>query len=101
MMYLIAFCLSFVSIFGRSFQQQNVIYRRRALVLPVSYFLAGSEMLTAAMFVENYLTSSPGTILLLIIAIGTGGGLACLLAMQFHEWLTKRIYKWGGEADVD
>ncbi len=74
--------------------QQNMIYRRRGLMLPTSWFLALAELFTAGLFVENFLTESLLASIVLAFIIGTGGGLGCMLSMNFHSWITKYIYKW-------
>ena len=95
--YLLAFCLSFMSIFMKGFAQQNMIHRRRGLMLPTSWLLATAEMFTAGIFVNNFLQSSLWDSIILAMVIGTGGGLGCILSLDFHGWLTKKLYKWDKE----
>ena len=93
-LYLTAFGLSFCSIFMKGFAQQNMIYRRKALMLPTSWLLGLAELFTAGIFVQNFLTATLWESIILAMVIGTGGGIRCMLSMDFHGWLTKIIYKW-------
>lgn len=94
MLYFTAFCLSFCSIFLKGFSQQNVLYRRKGLILPTSWLLATAELFTAGIFVNNFLTEGLLDSIILALVIGTGGGLGCLFSLDFHRWLSKKIYKW-------
>ena len=92
--YLIGFLMAFLSIFFKAIAQQNVQYRRKLLILPTSYCLSACEMFTAAIFVDNFINADIWSSILLVSCIGTGGGLGCLISLDFHQWLTKKIYKW-------
>jgi len=92
--YTLGFCLSFCAIFMKGFAQQNMIHKRKGLMLPTSWLLSAAEMFTAGIFVNDYIHNSIGDNLLLALVIGTGGGLGCMLSMDFHGWITKKIYKW-------
>jgi hypothetical protein len=92
--YITAFVLSFCAIFMKGFAQQNMIHRRKGLMLPTSWLLATAEMFTAGIFVTNYLESSVSDSIILALVIGTGGGIGCIMSLDFHGWLTKKIYKW-------
>jgi hypothetical protein len=94
MIYLTAFILSFFAIFMKGFAQQNMIHRRKGLMVPTSWFLSLAEMFTAGLFVQNYLTNTIGESILLAVVIGTGGGIGCMYSLDFHGWLTKKIYKY-------
>ena len=68
--YLLAFCLSFFSIFMKAFSQQNVQYKRKALIIPTSWLLAIGEMFTAGIFVNNFLINGwQGSILLALVIL--------------------------------
>ena len=99
MIFIIAFCLSFVSIFLKGFSQQNVQYRRKALMIPTSICLATAEMLTAGVFVSTFLSESLTHSIALAMVIGVGGGIGCMLSLDFHRWLSNKIYKWGEKVD--
>jgi hypothetical protein len=94
MIYLVAFLLSFTFVFLRAFQQQNVQYKRKALVMPVSYGMACTEMFNTGLFVTTFIDQGMGAAFILALIIGTGGGIGCIISMSCHEWLTKRIYHW-------
>lgn len=95
--YFTAFCLSFCAIFAKGFSQQNVIHRRKALMIPTSWVLGMMEMFVAGIFVQNFLTQTLLDSILLALVIGTGGGLGCMFSLDFHSWLTKKLYKWDKE----
>lgn len=97
MIYATAFCLSFVSVFLKGFSQQNVIHRRKGLIIPTSLLLASAEMFMAAVFVTNFITASLWSSVGMAITIGVGGGLGCIFSLDFHSWVTKKIYKWDKE----
>ncbi len=92
--YIIIFSLSFMNIFLRAFQQKNVIHKRVGLIVPVSLLLAIGEMLTPAVFVTNFIGGSIQHIATMILCVGFGGGLGCIVSLVAHEWITKKIYKW-------
>ena len=94
MMYLTAFCLSFISIFMKGFCQQNMIHRRRGLMLPSSWILSMAELFIAGIFVTNFLTANLLGSIILALVIGTGGGLGCICSLDAHDWVTKKVYKW-------
>tara|TARA_R110000803_G_scaffold13482_9_gene37921 strand:- start:6857 stop:7153 length:297 start_codon:yes stop_codon:yes gene_type:complete len=93
-LYLTAFSLSFFSIFMKGFASQNIIYKRKELMIPTSWVLSIAELFTAGIFVQHYLTSTVVESIILALVVGTGGGIGCMLSMDFHGWLTKKIYKW-------
>lgn len=94
MTYLIAFCLSFTAIFLKGLAQQNMIYKRKAMIMPTSLALACAEMMTAGVFVSTYIDSSLLYSLSVAGAIGVGGGIGALLSLDFHAWVSNKIYKW-------
>lgn len=98
--YLTIFSLSFMNIFLRAFQQQNVIHKRIGLIIPCSLILAVGEMLTAALFVTNYLDGSVQHIVVMIICVGLGGGTGCIASLYLHSFITKKIYKWDKVKEV-
>lgn len=94
LVYVTVFFLSFVAIFLKGFSQQNVVHRRKGLMIPTSVFLATAEMLTAGVFVTNYIQNGILYSISLAVVIGIGGGIGCMMSLDFHSWLTKKIYKW-------
>lgn len=94
MIYLTVFALSFFAIFMKGFAQQNMIHKRKALMIPTSWLLAAGEMFTAGIFVDNYISGTLLDSLKMVFFIGLGGGLGCMLSINFHSWLTKRLYGW-------
>lgn len=98
--FVIAFCLSFMSIFLKGLGSQNLIYRRKGLMIPTSICLATAEMLTAGVFVSVFLTASLQYSILLGMVIGVGGGLGSIFSLDFHQWLSAKIYNKGKPWEV-
>lgn len=94
MTYLIAFCLSFTAIFLKGFSQKNVQHNRKMLIVPTSILLACAEMMTAGVFVSTYLDSSLLHSLGMALVIGVGASMGCILSLDFHAWVSNKIYKW-------
>lgn len=94
MQYVLGFVLSFLAIFLKSCAQQNVQFRRKKLIVPTSILLAVCEMFTAGVFVNNFLTMGIASSIILALFIGVGGGLGSIISLDFHRWLTKKLYKW-------
>lgn len=82
MSYLIAFCTSFVFIFLKALQQQNVIAKQYLWVLPTSMTMAACEVYVVATTARN----GYGWI---ILAVGLGSGLGCMASMWFHGKVSK------------
>lgn len=92
--FVIAFCLSVSSIFFKGMSQQNMQFRRKALILPTSIALSIMEMFTAGLFVSSFLSSSLAHSVFLALVIGCGGALGAVLSLDFHSWLTKKLKMW-------
>lgn len=75
--YLLAFLASFVFVFLKSWQQQNVTHRKYWWILPTSMFMAATEVLVIATVVKTGYG-------LTVIAIGLGAGLGAMLATYIH-----------------
>jgi hypothetical protein len=95
MLYILSFILSFFSIFFKSFAQQNVQYRRKKMIIPTSLILAYMELFTIGLFVNNFMTESLKSSIMLALLIGIGGGLGSIVSLDVHKWLSNKIYKWG------
>lgn len=76
--YLVAGLASFVFVFLKALQQLNVVHGNRWWVLPTSFAMATCEVAVVA----NMAKFGWGWI---IIPVGLGGGLGCLVAMEFHR----------------
>lgn len=88
MSYLLAWLANFSFIGLKAFQQRNVVHDNRAAVFITSNLLAATEVLV----VWKIAKSSTAFIdyALLVVTLGTSGGLGCLLAMHLHNrWLKK------------
>ena len=90
---LLIFCVSFLGIFLRAFQQKNVNGNHYILVIPVSVFMATSEVvcwgIVAVNSIENGLFSEQSVHL--ILSMGIGGGLGCIAAMFVHnKWVKEK-----------
>lgn len=74
----------FVYVFFRSFQQRNVAFLHYNWIMPVSLCMALIDVFVISS-VAKY-----GFDLWLVLCIGVGGGLGCIVAMQVHT----RYLKW-------
>ena len=97
LLYVGSFFLSLCSIFLKSFAQQNVQFRRKKMILPTSLLLAYMELFTVALFVNNFVTQSIQSSLILALCIGMGGGLGSILSLDVHRWISNKVYKWSGD----
>lgn len=95
--YVTAFILSFCAIFMKGFSQQNTQYKRKMLMIPTSWVHSTFEMMTIGVFANHYIDNGVWASLPLAFVIGTGGGLGCILSLDIHAWITKKIYKWDKE----
>ena len=75
----------FVYVFFKAFQQKNVAFDHRKWVLPTSYAMAFTEVITISLIAFNAAQGLSWTLILFAIALGTGGGLGALLAMSAHK----------------
>lgn len=90
------FVSSFVFVFLRAFQQQNVIHGKWAWVLPVSYMLCAAEYYIIS------LAANAGYGFTIVLVGGTGAGLGCLCSMLFHRYLVARTtVRVGVKIDID
>lgn len=92
--YITAFILSFFNIMFRAMSQQNVIHKRKALMIPTSWIISCMELFVAGIFVQNFLTQSVWESIILALVIGTAGGLGCMFSLDVHSYITKKIYRW-------
>lgn len=74
---LAAFFASFIFIALKAFQQLNVVHNNYLLILPTSFAMAISEVYIIFQIAENGF----GWI---IVPIGLGGGIGCMLSMYLH-----------------
>lgn len=80
--YALAFSASFVFVGLKAAQQLNVVHDRYLLILPTSFLMAMCEVYV----VSQAAMSGWGWI---VIPIGLGSGLGCLLAMYLHKKLRR------------
>ena len=78
MTYVIVFFSQLVYVFFKSFQQLSVVHHKYSLILPVSYAMASCE----AVLIIFVATSNNWW---LILPMGTGAGLGCMLGMFMHR----------------
>ena len=83
--HLTVFGASFAFVFLKAFQQRSVAFDNYAWVMPTSLAMAATEVYVVANIVRM-----GGWHLPLVMAIGTGAGLGCLLAMWLHRRYVKR-----------
>jgi hypothetical protein len=77
-MYLLTFLSSFIYIFTKSFQQNNVTHRQYAWILPTSMIMATLEVFTVSVLSKHGLG-------ILVLFVGTGGGLGSMAATYLHH----------------
>lgn len=70
-------------VFLRAFQQRNVTLNHPQWVMPLSYMMAAVDVFMVTTIATTGWKTG------LVISIGTGGGLGCLLAMWLHKELLK------------
>lgn len=68
----------------RAFQQRNVTHNNYGLVFITANLLALVEVFVVFTIASN------GFLLPLVVTIGISGGLGCIFAMRFHNWLLLR-----------
>jgi hypothetical protein len=81
--HLTAFCVSFVFIFLKAWQQQNVVHKQFIWVMPTSFGLAMCE------FYLIGLVARTGDFTI-AFWMGTGAGLGAMLSMFLHGRMTKQ-----------
>ena len=73
-----AFFASFIFVFLKSWQQQNVVYRNYWWIMPTSLMMA---------FCEGFVVLQIATVFTipLLVVIGLGSGSGCMLATYLHH----------------
>ena len=89
MIYLVAFAAQFAFIFMKAFQQRNVVFDHFGLVVPTSMVMGMFEVLVWASVIKAIAT---GSIILVGLSIGIGGGLGAVSAMKTHRMVTEGKY---------
>lgn len=87
MEYVIAGCAYFVFVFFKAFQQRNVVLLHYKLVMPISYMMAGTEVIVYAVITLSVVEHGglSWDLLWYVFAVGTGGGLGAIAGMFLHE----------------
>ena len=86
------FVAMFIFVFLKAIQQQNVVFKKYALVVPTSVAMAYTEIYVVASATSQFIKTG-GLNHSLLLAIGLGGGLGCLLAMKYHLGISELIEK--------
>lgn len=89
MVWLLVFCLAFVGVAAKAFQQRNNVFENWFSIVPVSYILASMEVLTTGVIAVEFVKHGPLSAPWLILAMGTGGWFGCFFAIYLH----KRIHR--------
>lgn len=82
--YLAAGLASALFVAVKAFQQQNVTHHKWAWVMPTSLMMAATEVYVVANVVKY------GYHLALVLCVGVGAGLGCIVGMLAHLWLHPR-----------
>lgn len=80
MSYLLAFIVTLVYVFTRSFQQLNVTHSRYWWILPTSMIMATMDVTIVSLIVKH-----DGNVPLLCFSMGLGGGLGSMSATFLHN----------------
>lgn len=78
---------NFTFIALRAFQQRNVVHNDYGLVFITANLIALVEVFVV------FTIASKGFMLPLVFTLGVSGGLGCIFAMRFHNWLMVRNHK--------
>jgi ABC-type uncharacterized transport system ATPase subunit len=83
-LYAAAFAASFIHVFLKAVQQRNVAFLNYGWVPVISLGMAATEVYVIASVANN------GWHVLIVLAIGLGGGAGAMLAMWSHnKWIMK------------
>jgi hypothetical protein len=82
----LAFAASFLFVLLKALQQLNVVHHKVWWVMPTSFGMATTEVFVIA----NVANMGWGWI---VIPIGLGGGMGCIVAMHLHQFLRNNRYK--------
>ena len=81
-----AFVASFIFVFLKSWQQQNVVYRKYLWILPTSMAMALCEGYVVLQIASAFTAG-------LIVTIGLGSGLGCMAATFLHAKLVNAPHR--------
>ena len=81
--YALAFTATFVYVFLKAIQQLNVVRAKYIWIVPTSFAMAVCEVYTVVVAAERGWG-------LIVLPIGLGGGLGCVLAVWVHGRFIKR-----------
>ena len=87
MIYLQAYCVMFVYVFLRAFQQKNTAHSKYLMMIPASYgmaycdILVGSTIFSVFMGKADFITAG--------LVMGTAGWNSCMLATYIHNRMHK------------
>ena len=84
-LYLAAFLASMLFVGLRATQQLNVVHDNRMAIIPTSLLMAMCEVFVVANIALK------GFEWLLVLSVGFGSGIGCLIAMKLHQkWRKKK-----------
>lgn len=89
MIYLIIFLVTFVKVFARAFQQQNVIGNKKFQIIPTSYAMAVMEYITIGIGAVAFIEGDWMSIIYLSFFGGSGAWIGCFAAIWFYDYLDK------------
>lgn len=75
--YILAFIISFVAVFFKVLQQKNVVKDSYKFMIPVSMGMALTQVLIIFLAIKEDIW--------VFIPMGVGGGIACIIAVKFHN----------------
>ena len=76
-------------VFFKSLQQRNVAFLHYKWVMPVSYFMATTELLLISVVAIKAIGAESWTDMIpMVLTVGTGGGFGAMIAMYAHSrWI--------------
>lgn len=83
---LIAGIAYFIFVFFKAFQQRNVAFLHYKWILPISYFMATSELFVISVVaIKAVGAESVAEMIPMVLTVGTGGGIGALVSMWIHH----------------
>lgn len=86
----IMFCMAYVFVFAKAYQQRNVIHNNWLAVPLFSFMMAFLELASVSIGVIDISQNGWHRLAVLGIAQGAGGALGCWTAMWLHNRINRR-----------
>ncbi len=83
MTYLLLYCVTLSLVAIRAFQQINILHGHVGLIIPTSYAFGAATVAEFYLLADGVLGN--GSVVLMLVALGTGGWNGSLLALYLHR----------------